>query len=199
MNLNSAAEIGLYQEQAGASEPGSPDADNRYQNKYATQYRAELDLMPDGVEKNYLLDRVFPQMKYYSQSSSYCKKMYHRLTILCLVFNGIVPFVMLLDQVRYIGPFVKYLVAAFSSAAGILTAVLALKKHRELWVQYRICLEQMKRAVNMFFMNAGEFAELEDNPEKRQKVLFAVFENISVSEHNQWAVVEQKDDKIEDR
>lgn len=179
--------------------PEGPDADKRYQNKYAAQYRAELDLMPEGMEKNYLLDRVFPQMKYYSDSSRVCKKMYHRLTILCLIFNGLVPFLILLEDVAYVGPFMKYLVAALSSAAGILTAVLALKKHRELWVQYRLCLEQLKRTVNMYFMNAGEFANLTDDPEKRKQALFTVCENISIGEHNQWAALEQKDDKKEDK
>lgn len=166
--------------------------DERYNNKYAKKHRADLDTLPDGAEKNYLLDRIFPQMAYFSERSQSYKKTYHALTILCLIFNGIVPFIMLFEQVECIASYIKFVVAALSSAAGILTAVLALKKHRELWVQYRICLEQLKRAVSMYFLGAGEFSGMEKEPEKRKQTLFAVCENITVNEHNQWTALTQR-------
>ena len=173
--------------------------DKRYQNKYAQKHRADLDDMEDGAEKNYLLDRVFPQMKYFSDCSQSYKKKYHVLTILCLIFNGIVPFIMLFDEVSWAAPYVKYVVTAISSTAGILTAILALKKYRELWVQSRICLEQLKRVVSMYFLGAGEFAGMSQEPEKRKQSLFAICENIVINEHNQWTELAQKDEKPNNR
>ena len=183
----------------GAQPTAAVQTDQRYQNKYAVQHRADLEAMPDGAEKNYLLDRVFRQMKYFSDCSQSNKKKYHVLTILCLIFNGVVPFIMLFDGVKWAAPFVKYVVTALSSAAGILTAIMALKKYRELWVQSRICLEQMKRAVSMYFMRTGEFAGLDKDPEKRKQTLFAVFENIVINEHNQWTELNAKDDKKDNK
>ena len=179
---------------AGQAAP-DPDSDPRYKNKYAKQHRSDLDRLPDGVEKNYLMDRVFPQMAYYSKASAVCKITYHRLTVLCIIFNGIIPFIMLFEEFTYVAPYVKFAVTALSSAAGILTAIVALKRHRELWIQYRTCLEQLKRAVSMYFLGVGDF-DCSQKPEERARTLFAVCENILSVEHNQWTELnkEKKDD-----
>ena len=171
------------------------DNDPRYNNKYAKQHRSDLDRLPDGPEKNYLLDRVFPQMAYYSKASGTCKKIYYHLTLLCIIFNGIIPFIMLFEEFTCLARYVKFAVTALSSAAGILTAIVALKKHRELWIQYRICLEQLKRAVSMYFLGVGDF-DHDQKPEERARTLFAVCENILSAEHNQWTELnkEKKDD-----
>lgn len=179
----------------GAQASLDPDSDPRYKNKYAKQHRSDLDRLPDGAEKNYLLDRVFPQMAYYSKASAAYKKTYHRLTVLCIIFNGVIPFIMLFEAFKCVAPYVKFAVTALSSAAGILTAIVALKRHRELWIQYRTCLEQLKRAVSMYFLGVGDF-DYGQKPEERTRTLFAVCENILSAEHNQWTELnkEKKDD-----
>lgn len=193
--INQGAQLEEEQNPPSAQPNAAAQNDKRYQNKYAVQHRADLDAMPDGPEKNYLLDRVFPQMKYYSDNSRVNKQIYHRLTVLSLIFNGVIPIVILFEQVSCVAPFVKFAVTGLSSAAGIITAVLALKKHRELWVQYRVCLEQLKRAVSMYFLAAGEFSGLESEAENRKQTLFAVCENILVNEHNQWSALAEKETK----
>lgn len=172
-----------------------PDSDPRYENKYAQRHRADLDRMAEGPEKNYLLDRVFPRMQYYSERSTAYKKSYHLMMIFCIILNGVIPFVMLFEEWAPLAPFVKYAVTALSSAAGILTAIVALKQHRELWVQYRVCLEQLKRAVSMYFLGVGDFDQGQ-SPEERARTLFALCENIFSAEHNQWTELnrEKKDD-----
>ncbi len=188
-------ELGAAFTNDGAQASLDPDSDPRYKNKYAKQHRSDLDRLPDGVEKNYLMDRVFPQMAYYSKASAACKITYHRLTVLCIIFNGIIPFIMLFEEFTYVAPYVKFAVTALSSAAGILTAIVALKRHRELWIQYRTCLEQLKRAVSMYFLGVGDF-DCSQKPEERARTLFAVCENILSVEHNQWTELnkEKKDD-----
>ena len=151
--------------------------------------------MAEGPEKNYLLDRVFPQMSYYSRHSVSYKKAYHLMMIFCIILNGVIPFVMLFEECAIVAPYVKYMVTALSSAAGILTAIVALKQHRELWIQYRICLEQLKRAVSMYFLGVGDYDQGQ-SPEERARTLFAVCENILSAEHNQWTELNKvkKDD-----
>ena len=153
-------------------------------NKYVEQFQKQLERITDEEEKSYLETRVMPQMAYYSRSSQQAKKRYQLFALLSIIFNGVIPVLMLLTELGDIDIWVRIATAALSAAAGILTAISGMKNYRELWIQYRVSLEELKLLVDRRFLQVGELGD--QDPKVRRVALESQFEAIISPEHSQW-------------
>ncbi len=154
------------------------------ENKYVKQYQAQLARVTDEEEKGYLLTRVFPQMAFYSAGSRRCKQRYQLFALLSIIFNGVIPVLMLLTELTGLELIVRLAVAALSAGAGILTAISGMKNYRELWIQYRVSLELMKLMVDRYFLRVGDLGS--DDPAVRHEALQRQCEAIMAEESRQW-------------
>lgn len=153
-------------------------------NRYIERYKPMLDRMPEGEEKTFLVTRVFFQMNFYKSDSDRFRKRYQLFALLSIIFNGVIPVLMLLADLGNIDLWVRLITAALSAAAGILTAISAMKNYRELWIEYRLTLELLHLLVDRYFLKVGEFGS--DDPAVRREALQSQFEKIISEEHRQW-------------
>lgn len=161
-------------------------------NDHTTQvFQPYLDNMKDSVLKNYIENRVMDQIRWYSKKSSVNQKKYKRYAVISIVLNGVIPIVVLLsDYCAEWSFWLKLLITALSSAAGILSALDALGNHKNLWVQYRANCEQLKSTLHLFFMRAGIFEGLtDDDPATLKRKLAAACEHLFAAEYQQWAAL----------
>ena len=154
------------------------------ENKYVKRYQAQLDRVTDEEEKGYILTRILPQMAFYSASSQRCKKRYQLFALLAIIFNGVIPVLMLLTELNGIQLIVRMVVAALSAGAGILTAISGMKNYRELWIQYRVSLELLKLLLDRYFLKIGELGS--DDVKTRRAALQTQCEAIMNEESRQW-------------
>ena len=91
---------------------------------------------------------------------------------------------MLLAELGDISLWVRLATAGLSAAAGILTAISAMKNYRELWIEYRLTLELQHMLVDRYFLKVGDFGS--EDPAVRREALQSQFERIISEEHGQW-------------
>ena len=154
------------------------------ENRYTERYKPMLDKLPEGEEKTFLVTRVFFQMNFYKNDSDRFRKRYQLFALLSIIFNGVIPVLMLLADLGEIDRWVRLTTAALSAAAGILTALSAMKNYRELWIEYRLTLELLHLLVDRYFLKVGDFGS--DDPAVRRAALQSQFEKIISEEHSQW-------------
>ncbi len=154
------------------------------ENKYVTRFQAQLDRIQDKTEQEFLKTRVMETMEYYSRTSARAKKRYQLFALLSIVFNGVIPVLLLLTDLGQLEFWVRLLAAALSAAAGILTAISGLKNYRELWIQYQVSLERLKALLDRYFLGVGDFAETD--PKKRREALQTQYESILSEENSKW-------------
>ena len=153
-------------------------------NKYVKQYMPLLEKVQDETEKQFLITRVMVQMAYYSNASQKCKRRYQSLALLSIVFNGVIPVLMLVTDFWHMELLIRGMAAALSAGAGILTAISSLKNYRETWIQYRVCLERLKLLLDRYFLGVGDFSEAD--PQKRRETLQLQCELILTGENQLW-------------
>lgn len=152
-------------------------------NKEISQFQAYLDKMEESVAKDYIMNRVLIQIDWYDRRSVNKQQMYKRLSVISIVLNGLIPIAVLLSDY---GIWIKLLIAALSSTAGIINSVIVLGNYKELWVQYRSNCEMLKSTLHHFFMCSGEFAELGNDPIALQRQLADSCESFMAREFQEW-------------
>ena len=157
---------------------------NSVENRYIERYKPMLDKLPDGEEKSFLVTRVLYQMNFYKRDSDLFRKRYQLFALLSIIFNGVIPVLMLLAELGDISLWVRLATAGLSAAAGILTAISAMKNYRELWIEYRLTLELLHMLVDRYFLKVGDFGS--EDPAVRREALQTQFERIISEEHGQW-------------
>ena len=154
------------------------------ENRYLERYKPMLDRLPEGEEKTFLETRVFYQMYFYKRDSDRFRKRYQLFALLSIIFNGVIPVLMLLAGLGNIDLWVRLATATLSAAAGILTAISGMKNYRELWIEYRLTLELLHMLVDRYALKVGDFGS--DDPAVRRAALQSQFEKIISEEHRQW-------------
>lgn len=152
-------------------------------NKEVTQFQSYLDKMEDSTAKAYIINRVLIQIDWYDKKSVSKQRMYKRLSIVSIILNGLIPIAVLLSDY---GIWVKLLIAALSSAAGILNSVIVLGNYKDLWIQYRSNCEMLKSTLHHFFMRSGDFAKLSNDPLDLQRELANSCEGFMAREFQTW-------------
>lgn len=152
--------------------------------EYKGRYAAFINEMSDNTAKKYIIDRIVPQMDYYSKNSAKNRKLYYRFAVISIILNAVIPIIVLFDHFTVIQFWLKVAIASVSAAAGVLTAVSVLKNYRELWIEYRVTLEKLKCALDSYFLKSGEFSGKSED--ECTAILEAVCSSIMGNEHELW-------------
>ena len=155
--------------------------------------QAYVDSVTDKRARLYLSERVIPQMDYYSKHSAKNKKRYHLFSIISIVCNAVIPILVLFDEYFEVEFWIKLAVAVISAAAGVLTAIAALKSYRELWLKYRLTLERLKGIVDSYVNRTGDFYNIKDSDDDCLNRLVTLCRSEMDEEHNAWEKIAGND------
>lgn len=103
-------------------------------------------LPPQWSITDYLHKRVDGQIAWYSKKSSRYKMYYYSLQSLALVAAASIPVIVL----SMTGDASRLLVAVIGAITAITTGVLSLFGYHDLWVNYRITAENLKREKYLY-------------------------------------------------
>lgn len=117
----------------------------------ALQHRVRQ--IEDEETRNYLLDRVLPQMTWYSQKSAYNKKEYHRFAAANICLCAAIPALAYCANNDAVKAMVA-LLGAFIAASNLYMQV---KNFRGLWVLYKKAREELSHTLYCYFNKAGAF------------------------------------------
>lgn len=129
------------------------------------------------MKTDYIETRLKGQMDYYSKKSAKSRKEYYWMSTILIVINAIIP--VLSIGIESAG-MLKYVIAAFSAAATIISSVLLLRKPKDIWVKYRSTYEKLKKEKILFETSSGKYK----NGTEEEFILTC--EEIMESEHKDW-------------
>lgn len=154
------------------------------------QFKPYLDGLEDSPLKTYIEERVIDQIVWYDQKSSEKQTRFKQLTILSIALNAIIPIVVLFTDYSVAA---KILVTALSSSAGSINTIITLCGYKDLWIQYRSNCELLKSTLHRFFLRAGEFQRIADDPAALMDALVVNCEEYLTKEFKSWSVVTNGD------
>lgn len=146
--------------------------------------RKRVMQIKDEETRNYLLDRVLPQMTWYGRKSAQYQKMYYRFMVATIVLGALIPISALLAHL--------IVAALLGASVTAINAYLALRKYQELWVSYRNVREDLLHTLYCYFNRAGVFAKKDSTQEELDVLLVDTCENAFSKENGGWSTTMQK-------
>ncbi len=144
--------------------------------------RKRVMQIEDDETRNYLLDRVLPQMTWYSKKSAQYQKTYYRLMAATILMGALIP----VFAVGGSNGVVKVILALLGASVTAINAYLALHKYQELWVAYRTAREDLIHTLYSYFNQAGVFAQKKMSQKELDVLLVEVCENALSKENGGW-------------
>lgn len=120
--------------------------------------RKRVMQIEDEETRNYLLDRVLPQVTWYSKKAAHNRKMYHRLAAASIFAGALIPALAVCADCGI----VKAVLALCGTSVTGINAYLALRNCRNLWITYQKAREALYHILYCYFNRAEAFAEAED-------------------------------------
>lgn len=153
---------------------------------------AALDILVAQVQnentKNYISNRLMPQMAWYSRKGRECKKQYHFWTTITILLGALIPVVSVFADGNI---FVKALLVALGSIVTACNAYETMHNFKDLWITYRNIREKLLRTLYFYFNNAGVFSK-ESTQDAKDLLLINLCENEISSENSEWMSFMQK-------
>ncbi len=146
--------------------------------------RKRIMQIEDEETRNYLLDRVLPQMAWYSTKSAQYQTMYYRLMGATILLGALIP----AFSVGANSTAVKVILALLGASVTGLNAYIALHNYHDLWITYRTTREDLIHHLYCYFNHAGAFSSAED----LDVLLVNVCEDTMSKEHGGWTTILQK-------
>lgn len=135
-------------------------------------------------EKYFIEKRLIPQIRYYSYKSKKLQKEYYRFSISNIILLAIIPVLTMLTDVC---TQCKYIVAATSATASILSSILLLRRSKDNWLDFKFTEETLKSELAQYRAKAGDYKNSELN---QREEIFSIFvencEKIMKEEHLGW-------------
>ncbi len=144
--------------------------------------RKRVMQIEDEETRNYLLDRVLPQMTWYSKKSANYQKKYHQLMTAAICLGALIPvFSVWANNAAF-----KVILAFLGASVTAVNAYLALYKYQELWIAYRSAREELIHTLYSYFNKAGVFAQKKMTEKELNVLLVEVCENALSKENGGW-------------
>lgn len=143
--------------------------------------------MEDAETRDYLLNRVLPQMTWYSKKSGQYKTQYQRLMTLTIFLGALIPVFALLTNYTA----VKVIVALLGASVTGVNAYLALQNYHDLWLTYRTTREDLLHTLYCYFNHAGMFAQADKTPQELNVMLVDLCEEALSKETGRWTTIVQ--------
>ena len=144
--------------------------------------RKRVMQIEDEETRNYLLDRVLPQMIWYSKKSAQYQTMYYRLMAATILMGALIP----VFSVGGSYGVVKVILALLGASVTAVNAYLALHKYQELWISYRSAREDLIHTLYSYFNQAGVFVQKKMSEKEMNVLLVEVCENALSKENGGW-------------
>lgn len=143
--------------------------------------------MEDAETRDYLLNRVLPQMTWYSKKSGQYKKQYQFFMTLTIGLSALIPVSALLTNYTAF----KVIVALLGASVTGINAYLALQNYHDLWLTYRSTREDLIHTLYCYFNQAGIFALEKMTPQERNVMLVDLCEDALSKETGRWTTIIQ--------
>ena len=132
--------------------------------------------------RDYLKNRIIPQLDWYDSKSIECRQWYVRLMTASIVLGALIPIVAVFSSA---GTLMKTLTAALGAGITAINAYLALHNYRDLWLTYRHTCESLLRTLYCYFNDAGLFTP-NHNPIPKDTYLVNLCEEALAQETEGW-------------
>lgn len=143
---------------------------------------ALIGQVQSGKTRDYISNRILPQMKWYSSKSGENRKKYHFWMTCAIVLGAMIP----VASVFADGPvWVRALIAVLGAAVTACNAYLSLHNFRDLWLTYRNTREALLRTLYCYFNDAGIFSQ-NVSQEEKDILLINVCEEEMSRENSGW-------------
>lgn len=143
-----------------------------------------IEQVQNNRTKDYIKNRILPQMKWYSDKSKENQKRYYFWMSFSIFIGALIPVFSIFADGAIC---VKVLIAALSSAVTASNAYLSLHNFKDLWMIYRNTRETLLRTLYCYFNNAGIFSQNISQDEKDILLIDSCEEKISY-ETNIWVL-----------
>ena len=132
--------------------------------------------------KDYIQNRIIPQMEWYSKKSAVYKKQYFKWMTVSIILGALIPVFSVFSNADL---FIKVLIAALGAGVTAINAYLSLHGSRDLWISYRTTRENLLHALYAYFNNAEVFSR-DVEQSKKDVLLFQICENELSTENSVW-------------
>lgn len=132
--------------------------------------------------KEYLENRYYDQLKYYSGAAKKNQKRYKVLQWVLIILSTLTTIMAALPHENSI---MKYSMVVIAALVTILTAGLKAFQYQELWVSYRSTNEQLKPEIYFYNFNVGEYGQPGVD---KESVFVDRVEKILNREHSAWPI-----------
>lgn len=162
------------------------------EERVSVSYRDEAILqrvrrMPDGETKNYLLNRIIPQMTWYNKKSESYQTRYYRLMATTIILGALIPaFSVGANSTAF-----KVIIALLGASVTGINAYIALYNFHDLWMAYRTTREELLHTLYCYFNRAGVFSQKNVTTEELDVLLVNVCEETLSKENGGWKSIVQ--------
>jgi len=150
--------------------------------------RKRVMQIEDEETRNYLLDRVLPQMAWYGKKVTQYRTMYFRLMAATILLGALIP----VFSVGANSTAVKVIIAFLGASVTGINAYIALHNYRDLWLTYQTTRETLVHTLYCYFNQAGLFSYNNMSAEDLNVLLVNVCEDTLSKEHGGWTTILQK-------
>ena len=141
----------------------------------------------DVRTKDYVENRLLPQMTWYSKKSNSYRRQYQVLMSFSIALGAMIPVMSVLVQGP---PIIQLLIALLGTGATAVNAYLSLSNSRDLWLTYRNTREILLRTLYFYFNNAEKFSD--GTAEEKDELLIEVCEAELARENGTWRSMMEK-------
>jgi hypothetical protein len=142
-----------------------------------------LGRMKEGNAKSYIACHVLGQIAWLDRKSVSKQRLYKATMIISIIMSSLIPVITLMSGIPG-NLFYKIIITALGSGVTALSAVGALCKFKELWIQYRMQCEMLRSILHRFFAECSEFGIGNPSPYTR---LVDTCEDYMKKEADNWA------------
>lgn len=135
--------------------------------------------MDSETFKDYLENRYYDQLKYYSKSAGKNQKKYKNFQWILIILSALTPVLAALDNNLQL----QFLVVIVSAIVAILTTGLKTFQYQELWANYRATSEQLKPEIHYYNFNVGPYGA---SGTDKESLFISRVEAILDKEHQGW-------------
>jgi Protein of unknown function (DUF4231) len=136
-------------------------------------------------DNDYIEKRVNPQIEWHSKKSQYNQHRYKQIKTLIIVCASLLPLLIGLKFDEKYDLIQKLMVGCIGVVITVSESLLSLNRYQELWLEYRVTVESLKREKHFFENSIGLYSDETTAKEN----LIAMTENLISDQNNNWIKV----------
>ena len=141
------------------------------------------------IEQNFsefIKDRYEKEIVWYDQKAVRNKKIYDLLQAVVIIFSGLTPVLILIDE-----PDLRIFAVLTSVIIAISTSFIKTFKFHENWLNYRTTTETMRREYSLYNTDAGDYLDVDD----KQRFFVERIESLISRENTKWLLFQKRKKK----